>query len=149
MTLQASMTCPICDKGTVAKEFKTEEFAYKGHKLTLDQYPVLRCDTCGEEFVNAAEAKAFDKQITDFHRSVDNLLTPAEIRSIRESFGYTQTDFACLLKVGAKNFARLETGISPQSRYLDWLLRILREYPETIRTIQETIDGPGTMACNS
>jgi HTH-type transcriptional regulator/antitoxin MqsA len=135
MSIKNGMTCPVCGQGRIYKEFKQEEFEYKGQKLTLENYPVLECDACGEEFVAAEDAKTFDKQMTNFHREVDGLLKPDEIRGIRESLGYNQTEFARLLKVGVKNFARYETGISPQSRYLDWLLRILKEYPETIRVI--------------
>ena len=135
MNIQDGMTCPVCGQGYVYKNFKQEEFDYKGQKMTLDNYPVYICDSCEEEFVSAEDAKKFDKKLTDFHREVDGLLKPDEIRTIRESLGYNQTMFARLLKVGEKNFARYETGISPPSRYLDWLLRILEEYPEAIRVI--------------
>lgn len=135
MNIQDGVTCPVCGQGCVYKHLKQEEFEYKGQKLTLENYPVLECDTCGEEFVSAEDAKRFDKQMTNFHREVDGLLKPDEVRGIRESLGYNQTEFARLLKVGAKNFARYETGISPQSRYLDWLLRVLKEHPEVIRVI--------------
>ncbi len=135
MNIQDKTTCPVCGQGCVYKHLKQEEFEYKGQKLSLENYPVLECDVCGEEFVSAEDAKTFDKQVTDFHREVDELLKPDEIRSIRESLGYNQTEFARLLKVGAKNFARYETGISPQSRYLDWLLRVLKEHPKAIHVI--------------
>lgn len=137
MNIQDGMTCPVCSHGHVYKHYKQEEFEYKEQKLILENYPVLQCDTCSEEFVSAEDAKRFDKQVTNFHREVDELLKPKEIRDIRRSLGYNQTEFARLLKVGTKNFARYETGISPQSRYLDWLLRILKEYPETIRVIDD------------
>jgi len=135
MNIQDKFICPVCGQGCVYKHLKQEEFEYKGHKLNLDNYPVFECEACGEDFVTARDAKGFDKQVTEFHRDVDGLLKPDEIRSIRETLGYNQTEFARLLKVGAKNFARYETGISPQSRYLDWLLRILKEHPETIDVI--------------
>ncbi len=129
------MSCPVCQQGQIQKHFKDEEVTYKGHKKIFENYPVLACDNCGEEFVSAEDAKPFDKELTAFQREVDGLLKPDEIRAIREKLGYNQTEFARLLKVGAKNFARYETGTSPQNRYLDWLMRILYEHPETIRTI--------------
>jgi HTH-type transcriptional regulator/antitoxin MqsA len=135
MKVQDGMTCPVCGQGYMYKKFKQEQFEYKGQTLTLDNYPVYVCDSCEEEFVSAEDAKKFDKELTDFHREVDGLLKPDEIRAVRESLGYNQTAFARLLKVGEKNFARYETGISPQSRYLDWLIRILKEYPEATRVI--------------
>ncbi len=135
MNPENGMTCPVCGQGTVCRQSKREQFEYKGHKKTIENYPVLVCNSCGEEFFSAEDAKLFEKDLTDFQREVDGLLKPDEIRAIREKLGYNQTEFARLLKVGEKNFARYETGVSPQSRYLDWLMRILNQYPEAIRII--------------
>lgn len=134
MNMADIMTCPVCGQGDAQRHIKHEEFTYKGHKKFVDNFPVFICHKCGEEFVTAEDSKLFDKELTVFQRKIDGLLTPDEIRSIRESLGYNQTEFARVLKVGEKNFARYETGISPQSRYLDWLMRIFKDYPETIKT---------------
>ena len=129
------MSCPVCGLGTVHRQYKNEDFEYKGHKKVIENYPVIVCSDCGEEFVSAQDAKPFEKDLTDFQREVDGLLKPDEIRTIRESLGYNQTEFARVMKVGVKNFARYENGLSPQSRYLDWLLRVLREHPEAMHVI--------------
>jgi len=141
MSFENGMSCPVCGKGHIQRHLKREEFEYKGQTKIIDGYPLLVCDACEEEFVSAEDSKHFDKELTAFQRKVDGLLTPDEIRSIREKLGYNQTSFARLLKVGEKNFARYETGVSPQSRYLDWLMRILNDYPETIKTITGNRDS--------
>lgn len=138
MSLENGMSCPVCGLGTVHRQYRHEEFEYKGHKKVIENYPVIVCSDCGEEFVSTQDAKPFEKDLTDFQREVDGLLKHDEIRTIRESLGYNQTEFARVMKVGVKNFARYETGLSPQSRYLDWLLRVLREHPETMHVIDPT-----------
>lgn len=141
MNPEKGMTCPVCGHGNLFRESKREEFEYKGHKMTIDNYPLLVCNSCAEEFVSAEDTKLFEKDLTDFQREVDGLLKPDEIRAIRAKLGYNQTEFARLLRVGEKNFARYETGVSPQSQYLDWLMRILNQYPKAIRIIDS---DPGT-----
>lgn len=135
MSINKGMCCPVCGQGHIQKQFRQEVFTYKGQKKMVDNFPVYVCDSCNEEFVSAEDSKHFDQELTTFQREVDHLLKPHEVRAIRESLGYNQTEFARLLKVGAKNFARYENGINPQSRYLDWLMRILKDYPEAIKTI--------------
>lgn len=135
MSINNGMSCPVCGQGRVQKHFKQEEFTYKGQKKVVDNFPVYVCNCCREKFISAEDSKHFDQELTTFQREVDHLLKPHEIRAIRESLGYNQTEFARMLKVGAKNFARYENGINLQSRYLDWLMRILKDYPEAIKTI--------------
>lgn len=127
--------CPICGEGPMVKREKDEVFSYKGQSKIIPNYPVHECDICGEELVEAADSKRFEKVLTDFRRSVDGLLTSDEIKEIRKSFGYTQKSFAKFLEVGEKNFARYERGAAAQSRSMDHLLRILRECPFTINVI--------------
>ena len=65
------------------------------------------------------------------------MLFRSEIASIRKGFGYIQVEFAKLLGVGEKNFARYEAGISAQSRSMDWVLRMLRERQDNILIIDK------------
>jgi YgiT-type zinc finger domain-containing protein len=72
MSIKNGSTCPVCGQGRIYKEFKQEEFEYKGQKLTLENYPVFICDACGEEFVTAEDAKQFDDEETRFHDKVNS-----------------------------------------------------------------------------
>ncbi len=47
----------------------------------------------------------------------------------------TRGEFARLLRVGEKKFARYENGQNTQGRAMDNLLRILHEHPYTINDI--------------
>jgi len=73
MNIKDGSTCPVCGQGRIYKEFKQEEFEYKGQKLTLENYPVFACDACGEEFVTVENAKQFYDEMTKFFNKVNNI----------------------------------------------------------------------------
>lgn len=133
MNFKNGMTCPVCEIGTVTEENKDITFEYKGKKRTISNQVVYECPECGESFQNNHDQILTDKLLMDSRREIDSLLTSQEIRSIRNQFGLTQVDFAKLLQVGEKNFARYESCHATQSRMTDNLLRVLREYPQAIK----------------
>lgn len=142
-------TCTMCGDGSMEKRNQDEIFSYKGHKKTIPNYPVLVCDVCGEELVEASDIKKFEKVRTDFRRQVDNLLTSVEIKTLRINLGYTQKKFAEALGVGEKNFARYENGSSIQSRSMDNLLRVLRDFPFTLRAFYKEEEEEITFGSSS
>ncbi|MCP5074735.1 MAG: type II toxin-antitoxin system MqsA family antitoxin, partial [Rhodobacteraceae bacterium] len=81
------------------------------------------------------DEREIEKYLTDARRTIDGLLTSHEIKTIREHFQMTQVEFARLLRVSDKTFARYENGHVAQGYAMDDLLRILREFPETIRAV--------------
>lgn len=54
------------------------------------------------------------------------LLTPAEIRALREQLGYSQEKMSEVLEIGAKTWSRWETGRQRPSRSLNLLLKALK-----------------------
>lgn len=133
MNFKNGMICPVCEIGKLTEENKDITFEYKGKKRTISNQVVYECHECGESFQNNHDQILTDKLLMDSRREIDSLLTSQEIRSIRNQFGLTQVDFAKLLQVGEKNFARYESCHATQSRMTDNLLRVLREYPQAIK----------------
>lgn len=72
MSIKNGSTCPVCGQGRIYKVFKQERFEYKGQKLTFENYPIFVCDTYGEEFVIAKDAKQFDDKVTRFFDKVNS-----------------------------------------------------------------------------
>ncbi len=134
MKLHEGIVCPVCEMGNLSKAQKDIEFEYKGNIINFNR-SVCSCPECGEEFLDSSDQKKIDKELTDFRRRIDGLLTSSEIRQIREKFGYTQVEFAKILKVGEKNFARYECGQATQSRSMDSLLKVLNHSPVSIEVI--------------
>ena len=68
------MKCPICNKGTLHREIKPQQFTYKNKSITLDQ-PGLWCDTCKEGILEGADIKATEPAFNNFSNEVDNNAT--------------------------------------------------------------------------
>lgn len=132
-----TIECPICGYKEMAKRIITEEFEYKGQILEIDDYVIFECPECEESIVDKGTLKSSGKIIRDFHREVDGLLTSPQIKKIRTSLGFKQTDFGILLGGGEKSFARYESCAVTQSRPMDNLLRVLDEFPTGLKVLRQ------------
>lgn len=127
--------CPIC-KTLLEERLVTETFTYKGKELDYPNYVVHYCAECDDEFVGDRTIKQSARQLRDFYRCVDGLLTSCEIKRIRVKLGYTQENLSKLLGGGAKAFARYENSDVVQSEAMDNLLRVLDSHPQSIETLE-------------
>lgn len=135
MRLIDGMVCPVCESGKMRLIKDRLRFVYKGHPQEMENVDVFHCQECGEGLLDDRTERIVEKKRTDFRKKIDGLLTSDEIREIRKQFNLSQVEFARLLKVGEKNFARYEAGMSTQNRSMDLLLRILGERPEVIEIV--------------
>jgi len=129
------MTCPVCEVGKLGVTKKDFEFKYKGHSRTYSSDKVFICSECESSFLNKKDQRNLDFILTNSRKEIDGLLTSDDIKAIRSIFKITQKDFAKLLGVGEKNFAKYESGQATQSRAMDILLRIFRAFPFTIEVV--------------
>ncbi|MBW1956073.1 MAG: type II toxin-antitoxin system MqsA family antitoxin [Deltaproteobacteria bacterium] len=129
--------CPICGAGILKKRIENETFVYKGKQITIPNYITHACNECGEAIVDPVTLKESGKQLKEFKREVDGLLTGAQIKAIRRKLGMTQEELAEIIGGGLKSVARYESGKICQSKGMDNLLRILDAYPETLKVIQK------------
>lgn len=119
--MNRKMYCPKCEEDrTFRFEEGKETFDVRGEKIAL-KVPQWRCTKCGESIVDDSfgdpVAKAFDA-----YRAEHGLLTPAEIRRIREQWGLSQAAFATLLGMSQATINRYEMG-SLQQEKEDELIR--------------------------
>jgi len=136
MKFYRGMTCLVCETGSLELQKEDIEFEYKGKKTIIHNQEVFKCPECDESFLNPKDERMIEKFLTDERRKVDGLLTSDEIRMIRQQFNMTQTEFASVLRVAEKTFARYESGQTAQSYAMDNLLRILWKCPETLEIIR-------------
>ena len=101
-------SCALCG-GHTRHEPRKRMIGYRGHNITIDQ-PAYYCDSCGEAFLTHNDSKTTEKEITDFKRSVDHLLTSEQIKQIRKKAKITQKNF---LEVELTHFQ----GMSGERRY--------------------------------
>ena len=123
-------TCPVC--GSTAVKHQEGEYVFvwpKGFATPQSTFPNATwevCDDCGEE---SLPSELSDRIEAEQYR-IQGLLTPPEIRAIRERTGLSQVEMARLLSVGDKTFARWEAGLSIQNRSMDNLIRVASAHPD-------------------
>lgn len=117
--------CPICGNGHVTNHVDQVESEYKGHKSLLPLHYQL-CDACHSDFASVAASKLNKRAVMAFRKSVDGLLTGAEICALREKYKLTQAQAARLFGGGPVAFSKYENDDVSQSEPMDKLLRLVR-----------------------
>ena len=117
--------CPLCGEGHVTSHVQQIEHEYKGQKAMLASH-YQKCDACLSEFAGAREGKMSKRGIMAFRKSVDCLLTGAEICALRNKYNLTQTHAAKLFGGGPVAFSKYENNDVVQSESMDTLLRLVR-----------------------
>lgn len=121
----AGALCSICGEGHVTDGMAMTEFKYKG-KTTELPLRFTTCDTCGSESAGLDESRANKRVAMAFRKSVDGLLTGAEITALRKRYGLTQDQAARLFGGGPVAFSKYENDDVAQSEAMDKLLRLIR-----------------------
>jgi len=120
-------SCPLCG-GPITAFRGTTEVAIGTRRVTVcDAHE--RCETCGEGFYAPGQLERLEREAAATIRASEGLLTPDEIRAIRERLGLSQAAFEELLGVGAKTVVRWERGTVFQNRTTDTLIRAVDAVP--------------------
>jgi HTH-type transcriptional regulator/antitoxin MqsA len=123
--------CPVCD-GPL--EVVSEEREVRiGARTTRVRDQFSYCDACEEAYYAAGQMDATLLRASDAIRRKEGLLTPDQIRGIRQTLGLTQEALEKLLGVGPKTVVRWEKGTVFQNRSTDSLLRVVGAQPESAR----------------
>lgn len=116
--------CPACGSARVSEHREAIKFEYGVGTETIQvsaQVPVCHCEDCGFSFMDErAETLRHDAVC----RAI-RILTPAELKAIRERYGLSQQDFAGITRIGRASLNRWETGSLFQSGSIDSLLYLL------------------------
>lgn len=115
--------CPLCDEGhlTPRTEEMMTEYAGQQGEVTLH---FAECDACGSEITGDADSRANKRAVLAFRKSVDGLLTGAEVRALRDKYNITQDQAARLFGGGPKAFSKYEADDVAHSSAMDTLLRL-------------------------
>lgn len=117
-----TMFCGECEK-RVPFEVRTvsESFEVRGEPFTVEG-PAHVCTACGsvrgDSLFDALLAQAYDA-----YRRRHNVLSPVEIREVREKYGFSQVLFAKILGIGEATLQRYERGVLPSVSLGGLLLR--------------------------
>ena len=116
--------CPLCDGKPIVTIQRTDTFNYgsRASAVTLKvDMPVRRCTECDFEFVDH-EGELLRHEAVCRHLGV---LTPTEVRGVREQYGMTRAAFAGITGFGEATLTRWENGAVVQNRANDRFLRLL------------------------
>src|SRR2546426_80033 len=98
--------CPECGQGQLFEFTRTEEFDFdiggEVVRVRAENVPLERCDKCGEVMSGPAAAIIQHEAIC----RAAGLLTPAEIKAIRDKFDWSQQYLADLTNFGVATISR-------------------------------------------
>jgi putative zinc finger/helix-turn-helix YgiT family protein len=116
--------CPECGK----ENLRVEEIEYKfpygvgEDRVELSAIvPAKRCPDCGFTFLDSAGGQKCHEAVCR-HLGV---MTPSQIRKLRELHGLSQAQFADISQLGVATLSRWERGIVVQNRAYDYYLFLL------------------------
>ena len=116
--------CPSCGSKKVSSSTEVEHFKYgdKESEVTLAaQVSVHLCAECGSKFT-LEDASELRHEAVCRHLGI---LTPTEVRAVRERYALSQAEFSEISKIGKASLARWENGLLFQTLANDNLLYLL------------------------
>lgn len=143
--VQPAKDCPLCGATTLVAKRGNYTFVpppeIPGGEIVIADTDWLHCDSCGEDILSPELDAAIDQQR---YRRL-GLLSPEEIRHVREKTGLSAVDMAQLLGVGDKTYTRWENGRSIQNKGNDTLIRLIDRNAEQFELLEAERD-PGREA---
>lgn len=131
------MTCLEC--GAKMKPTR-ENVKYEASGLpgiTLLQVEVRRCPKCGEYELVIPNLGGLHRAIASALVQKRSRLTPAEIRFLRKSLGWSGADFARAMGTTAETVSRWENGATPMGVQADKLLRLMVVHVQPVQNYGE------------
>ncbi len=132
--------CPIC--GEIAFEDRSGDFHFQvpenipGGEIVVPNARWEECAACGEVVLSLELEEALDRE----HYRRKGLLTPDEIKAIRNRAGLSQKEMGERLGVGEKTYTRWENGHSIQNKSSDNMIRLFDKHPEVFEEIEAQRD---------
>lgn len=126
--------CPVCSEGHLTSQVVDREVSYEGMVGTVKRYFAV-CDFCESEITGQEESVENVRAVAAFRKSVEKLLSGAEIRAFRKEFSLTQEVAANLFGGGKVAFSRYEQDDISQSVPMDNLIRLCINNPHNIELL--------------
>lgn len=122
------MFCAECGAPKMRRTDEPITDTFKGTEITVRGVAHWVCDSCGETVFSADDLKDYAEAENAAFREMHGLLSPSEIRAIREDHGLTQAQFEAVLGVKSPTVSRWETGAVVQTKPIDSLMRMFRNH---------------------
>ena len=102
--------CVVCaTERELALETKSVEYKVKGEAISVE-LPLTICAECGTEEIEESFGKDPTVCAYEIYRERNNLLSPQQIKDLREKYGLSQKSFALLIGMSESTVNRYESG---------------------------------------
>lgn len=108
--MENKMFCPMCRKTRPVTIVQKDEELKVRDALIRTTSTVMVCSVCKEEFAGTAQEEANVARAYAEYRKLKSLLTPSEIKAIRDTYELSQTNFSRWLGWGDITIHRYESG---------------------------------------
>jgi HTH-type transcriptional regulator / antitoxin MqsA len=126
---------PVTGKPMI-RDVRPMELTYKGQSVTI-QMPGWYCANSGESIHTGVDMAVSDAALKSLKIKVEKLLTPEEIKRIRQKLGLTQREAGEVIGGGPNAFQKYESGDVLLSKGMSNFLRVLEKHPEEVRELKE------------
>ena len=137
LSVKHELTCPYCGSEQIKTVMESIVFKYglgeDQVELRVDA-PVRCCRRCKERYLDG-EAQLLKHSAVCRHLGV---LSPADIRGIRERYGLSRASFAQLSGLGEASLSRWESGSKIQTLAYDRYLRLLQR-PDVFQLLNHLV----------
>ncbi len=126
--------CQECHKGTVrATTVQNYETKFENVPFVVPEAVIGVCDDCGAHHFSGREYARWRALFDQSQAEQGRIMSPAEIRQLRDDLGMTKSDFAALVGTTRQSLYHWEKDDrdAPQSRMVDNMLAILRTSCDT------------------
>jgi putative zinc finger/helix-turn-helix YgiT family protein len=127
------------------------DIAIRGTTVRVPQ-DLFRCDSCGAERISLEQLDAARERAAEKLREAERILTPAEIRALREAFELSQAELEHALGLGPKTVVRWESGKVMPNQATSQLLLLIKRDPAALIFLADrrgvTLKLPGPPVVN-
>ena len=131
--------CPFCGEKSYAHCIKPMTLTYKSQQISVNQ-PGYWCNHCGEGIIGGTDRKQTQKELQELRAKIDGLLSPQEIKKVREKLHLTQRKAAEIFGGGVNAFSKYERGELPVSKPLSQLFHLLDKHPNLLTELNDDND---------
>lgn len=128
--------CPYCNS---EQEYYIEKRIfekYKGVEVNVEENVPI-CKKCKNELIiNDIEDKNL-KRIYNKYRKIKNIITPNEIKALRNKYDISQRELTAILDFGKMTINRYENGSLPSKSHSDYLKLISKDESKFLEKVQE------------
>ena len=118
--------CPYCNSEQEYSIVKRIFKEYKGVKVNVEENVPI-CKKCKNELIiNSIEDENL-KRIYNKYMEIKNIITPSEIKNLRNRYGISQRELTAILDFGKMTINRYENGSLPSKSHSDYLKLIAKD----------------------